>query len=42
MFYANGDTYDGEWKDGKKNGKGIKINQIDGSKYEGEYINDKP
>ena len=22
-YYANGDKYDGEWKDDKKNGKGI-------------------
>jgi hypothetical protein len=42
MKYANGDTYDGEWKDGKKNGYGTKVNAIDGSKYEGEYSNDKP
>ena len=31
MKYANGDTYDGEFKEGKKNGFGLKINNFDGS-----------
>ena len=26
MKFANGDIYDGEWKEGKKNGFGVKTN----------------
>ena len=48
MIYNNGARYEGEWKDDKKNGKGIFIsshyfnceNNI-GLKYEGEFNNDK-
>jgi hypothetical protein len=25
MFYANGDSYDGDWIENKKNGKGLYI-----------------
>ena len=41
MTYANGSVYEGEWKNGKKHGKGVKINE-DGTKYDGDYKNDKP
>jgi hypothetical protein len=33
--------YDGEWKNGKKEGKGKRYNN-DGSVFEGEYENDQP
>ena len=36
MRYNNGDTYDGEYKNDKKDGKGIYIS-IEGYKYEGEF-----
>ena len=35
--YANGDTYAGEWKDGKKHGQGI-YTWADGERYEGEFV----
>ena len=34
--YANGDTYAGEWKAGKKHGQGI-YTWADGERYEGEW-----
>ena len=34
--YANGDSYAGEWKDGKKHGQGI-YTWADGERYEGEW-----
>ncbi len=48
MLYYNGAKYEGEWKNDKKNGKGIFItshyfnckNQV-GMKYEGEFKEDK-
>ena len=48
MIYKNGATYDGQWKNDKKNGKGIFIssyyynckNHI-GMKYEGDFQDDK-
>jgi len=41
MTYANGDTYEGNFRFGSKHGEGMRIN-IDGSSYEGEYAYDKP
>ena len=38
--YANGDKYDGEWKDNKKDGKGI-LSCANGDKYDGNWANDK-
>jgi len=35
--YANGDTYAGEWKDGKKHGQGI-YTWADGERYEGRWV----
>jgi hypothetical protein len=32
--YANGDVYDGEWKDGSMNGYGVYTSN-DGGKYKG-------
>ena len=40
MIYANGDEYEGDWKDDKRNGMGnFKANNND--KYSGEWKNDK-
>ena len=48
MTYNNGARYEGEWKDDKKNGKGIYISshyfnceKNIGLKYEGDFFNDK-
>ena len=38
--WPDGDSYDGLWKNGKRNGKGI-FNKHDGSEYVGCWINDK-
>lgn len=34
--YANGDVYDGEWKDGSMNGYGVYTSH-DGGKYKGMH-----
>jgi len=39
--YQDGSKYEGEMKDGRRNGKGIWI-RPDGMKYEGEWKNNKP
>ena len=39
MYYSTGDKYDGEYKNGMRNGKGI-LYSNDGSRYEGKWIND--
>jgi hypothetical protein len=39
--YSDGSTYKGEWKDGKRHGKGTWV-RPDGMRYEGEWINNKP
>ena len=48
MFYKNGAKYEGEWKDDKKNGKGVftsahyyNCRKNVGMKYEGEFRDDK-
>jgi hypothetical protein len=38
--YADGDTYVGEWKDGKRHGQGT-VTQANGLKYVGEFKDDK-
>jgi hypothetical protein len=40
MTFANGDKYEGEWKDDKRNGQGI-FTSNDGNVYEGTWKNDK-
>jgi hypothetical protein len=40
LIHADGDIYDGEWKDDKANGFGNYIH-VNGAKYEGEWLNDK-
>ena len=41
MIYANEDKYEGQFKDGKRDGHGVRTNK-DGSSYIGEYQNEKP
>lgn len=38
--YINGDIYDGNWKDDKKNGNGV-YKWKNGNVYKGFYIDDK-
>jgi hypothetical protein len=40
MDYANGDKYDGNWKDNKKSGQGV-MNFVNGNKYDGQWKDDK-
>src|SRR5689334_13036979 len=40
MVYINGERYDGDWKNNRKDGKGIMI-FLNGDKYDGEWKNDK-
>ncbi len=37
--YDNGDRYEGEWKNGKKHGKGT-MDYANGNKYTGIWVND--
>lgn len=39
-YYENGDKYDGDWKNGKREGRGNQSFAV-GTKYEGEWKNDK-
>ena len=39
-LYSNGDSYEGEWIDNKRNGKG-KYTWKDGDIYEGDWVNNK-
>jgi hypothetical protein len=39
MIYANGEVYEGFWKDSKAHGKG-KIIHEDGAIYEGDWDDD--
>jgi hypothetical protein len=39
--YCNGDVYIGQWKDGKKHGKGTYSFAKDGSKMKGEWVDGK-
>ena len=39
--HENGDVYEGEWKDGKKNGVGVLISSEHGDRYEGEWKDGK-
>ena len=38
--YANGDCYEGEFKNSKFNGKGV-LTHADGTKQEGNFVDDK-
>jgi hypothetical protein len=40
MTHANGDIYQGEWKEGKANGFGVYVDQ-NGSMYQGVWLNDQ-
>ena len=40
MYYKRGDKYEGEWKDGKRKGRGVNYCR-DGSVFEGYWENDK-
>ena len=39
--YLDGDSYEGEWKDGKYHGKGTKT-FLNGEKYVGEFKENEP
>ena len=39
MTWANGDKYDGEWKNGKREGHGV-MEYINGSTYNGKWKDD--
>ena len=39
MKFSCGNTYDGDWSNDKKNGKGI-FTWVDGESYEGDFKND--
>jgi len=40
MSYANGEKYDGQWKDDKKQGRGMHSYQ-NGDRYDGGWIEDE-
>jgi hypothetical protein len=40
MTYANGDLYQGDWMNDKKNGNG-NMTYANGDLYHGEWMNDK-
>lgn len=40
LIHADGDVYEGEWKDDKAHGKGF-YNHTDGARYEGSWYEDK-
>ena len=40
LTFANGDKYDGEWKDHKKHGRGV-VAYANGDKFEAEWKDDK-
>jgi len=40
MKWKNGDSYDGEWKNGKKNGYGVYVSE-DGQIYEGYWVDNR-
>ena len=41
MKCANGNVYDGEWKDGKSSGEGV-MKYANGNVYDGDWIHGKP
>lgn len=40
LTYSNGDRYDGDFSEGKKNGQGI-MTSPNGEKYDGEWKDDR-
>mgnify|MGYP001131685251 CR=1 FL=1 len=40
LSYADGDRYEGEWKNGKMHGKGVYV-YANGDRYDGEWSEDK-
>ena len=40
LHYANGNEYNGDWKDDVRHGKGI-FNENSGSRYDGDWFNDQ-
>jgi hypothetical protein len=40
LIHADGDIYEGEWKDDKAHGFGV-YQHSDGAKYEGQWAMDK-
>jgi hypothetical protein len=40
LIHADGDVYEGEWKEDKAHGKGKYIH-MDGAEYNGDWIDDK-
>ena len=40
LFRVNGDRYEGEWRNGRMHGKGVKV-MANGDVYNGTWENDK-
>ena len=40
MIEANGDIYEGQWHEGKRNGYGV-LTKRNGDHFEGHWVNDK-
>ncbi|KDO24818.1 hypothetical protein SPRG_09651 [Saprolegnia parasitica CBS 223.65] len=38
MVWPNGDSYDGQWRDGRMGGLGKLVRAIDGSSYDGHWV----
>ena len=41
LVQRNGDRYDGEWRDGRENGRGIET-WPDGRRFDGQYRDGRP
>lgn len=41
IVYANGNWYDGDWLNGRQHGGGTKVWATAGTKYSGEWVDDK-
>ena len=40
MIYSNGNIYEGQWHEGKRNGYGV-LTKRNGDHFEGHWVNDK-
>jgi len=40
LIHADGDIYEGDWKNDKAHGKGIYVH-MDGARYDGDWVEDK-